>query len=367
MSVSITHQELKETGSVTGIPVRNIWLLMLYASELFRHAGCGKTAVEDNPDDIPDLVAEMLVYLVARRLKRNLSFGYRQETAVLNRVRGRIDLLNTERHQLQTRGRVACRFDAITVNTPRNRFVRAALDRIAGMVNRPELAGRCRSLARSLKQAGVTGEKPNRSEMSVDRLGRHDAEDRMMLAAARLAFDLALPTEMSGAAWLLSPDRDIQWLRRLYEKAVAGFYEVVLSGEGWKVDPGQVIKWPITAMTPGISDILPTMRTDIILEHKKEQKRILIDTKFNAILTRGYFREQTLRSGYLYQIYAYLRSQERDDDPQSRTASGLLLHPAVGEQVDESVMIQGHEIRFATVDLAASARVIRTGLLNVVK
>ncbi len=108
------------------------------------------------------------------------------------------------------------------------------------------------------------------------------------------------------------------------------------------------------------------MRTDIVLEDEGEQKRIVIDTKFNAILKKGYFRDETLRSGYLYQIYAYLRSQEAACDPLSLRASGLLLHPAIKDTVDESVMIQGHEIRFATVDLGASGSDIRRRLLEVV-
>ena len=38
-------------------------------------------------------------------------------------------------------------------------------------------------------------------------------------------------------------------------------------------------------------------------------RRIVIDTKFTSIVTAGWYREETLRSGYVYQIYAYLRSQ----------------------------------------------------------
>jgi len=34
--------------------------------------------------------------------------------------------------------------------------------------------------------------------------------------------------------------------------------------------------------------------------------------------------------------------------------------------IDEAVIIQGHEIRFATVDLAAEAKTIRKQLLKVV-
>ena len=81
----------------------------------------------------------------------------------------------------------------------------------------------------------------------------------------------------------------------------------------------------------------------------------------------GWYREKTLRSGYLYQMYAYLRSQDGRGDPMADHAEGLLLHPCVGPIVDETVVIQGHSIRFATVDLAGSISTIRRQLLNVVQ
>lgn len=339
---------------------------MLYASDLFRHLGKGKIDFEDNPDDIADLIAEFLVRAVERRLMRNLSFGYRSRSAELGRVRGRIDLLNTECHHLLARGKVACRFEELTINTPRNCFVRAALEAIAKIVRKPELSRRCRSQASSLKRIGVTGEKPSRSEISTDRFGHHDADDQLMIMAAKLAFDLALPMESSGSKLLNLPDREIAWVRRLYEKAVAGFYDVVLSPAGWHVEPGKPLSWQVENKTLGIDKILPSMRTDVILNHSDTGTRIVIDTKFNTIVTRGWYREESLRSGYIYQIYAYLRSQVGTGDLMADHASGLLLHPSIGEMVDETVVIQGHAIRFATVDLAATSNEIRDQLLRVV-
>ena len=138
-------------GLVGQIPVRNLWLLMLYASNLFRQMDGGPSAVEENPEDIPDLVACILAHQVERRIRRNLSYGYRPREAVLGRVRGRIDLLDTERHQLLDRGRVACRFTELTIDTARNRLVRSALETISRIVRSAELAHRCRSLASSLR------------------------------------------------------------------------------------------------------------------------------------------------------------------------------------------------------------------------
>jgi len=351
-------------GYVGRIPVRNLWLLMLYASDLFRTRGIGNVGLEDSPDDLPDLVAEILAHAVERRQRRHLSQGYRAREAVLNRVRGRIDVLKTERHQLLARGMVACRFDELTIDTPRNRFVRAALESICRILRRQDVAHRCRSLAAAMKAQGVSGMAPSRAEMSVDRFGRSDADDGFMVAAAKLALDLTLPTETLGLSVLSLPDREVTWVRRLFERAIGGFYVVVLSPHGWLVRCGGSLGWQIEQKTPGIDQIFPTMRTDVVLDHAPSGRRIVIDTKFTSIVTAGWYREETLRSGYVYQIYAYLRSQVGRGDGLADSATGVLLHPSVGGMVDETATIQGQRIRFATVDLAATSGEIRSQLLR---
>lgn len=362
--ISSTHEGI---GRIGRIPVRNLWLLMLYASHLFREMEKNKISVEKNPDDIPDLVAEILCHKVELRIRRNLSYGYQSKAAILNRVRGRIDLLSTERNRLLDRGKIACRFDQLTVDTIRNRFVRAALENISNVVRNDFLSRKCRSLAGSLRNMGVTGECPGRSEISLDRFGRHDAEDLPMVEAAHLAFNLALPTEESGIKHLASPDREIHWIRKLFEKGIAGFYKVLLSDQGWRVDAGKTIRWPIERKSSGIDKMLPLMKTDIVLDHHDSKRRIVIDTKFNSITTHGWYRENSLRSEYIYQIYTYLRSQEDSGDTLSEKSTGLLLHPTVDNMVNEAVVIQKHEIRFATVDLGSTATEIRERLLQVIE
>ena len=354
-------------GYVGRIPVRNLWLLMLYASDFARLPGEDDLAWEEPPDELPNLVAELLAHAVEKRQRRQLSLGYRRRHAEISRVRGRIDLLTTMRRQLLSRGRVACRFDELTIDTPRNRFVRAALEQIARLATEAPIAHRCRRLAYTFKTMGVAGIPPSPAEMRTDHIGRHDADDRSMVAAAQLAHDLALPTEESGTSVLPLPYREERWVRRLFERAVGGFYEVTLSRQGWRVSTGKWFDWKIERRTSNIESILPTMKTDVILENGALNRRIVIDTKFTSILTSGWYRDETLRSGYLFQMYTYLRSQAGRGDPIADRAEGLLLHPSVGGNVDATVVIQGHPMRFATVDLAASSATIRQRLLNVVK
>ena len=77
-----------ESRLIGRIPVRNIWLLFLYASNLAQFHGQHAAAVEELPD-FPALIARLLCYAVDKRLRRNLSRGYQQKRAVLTRIRGR--------------------------------------------------------------------------------------------------------------------------------------------------------------------------------------------------------------------------------------------------------------------------------------
>ena len=359
-----------KTNLVGGyIPVRNIWLLMLYASDLFRFISNTQNKVdfEKRPDELPDLIAEILIHQVELRLKRNLSFGYQARSNILDRVRGRIDLLYTESHQLLHRGKIYCHFEELTNNTIRNRFVLAALEKVSKIVHRKkELVPKCKSLITCLRRMGVIGDCPSRSEISLNCFSRHDQDDRLMIYAAKLVFELALPTESVGKNIIISPEKNIEWMRKLYEKAVFGFYDTVLPKSDWIVRAGKRIYWSIDEQSTGIDEILPSMKTDITLENKINNHRIVIDTKFNSIVTKGWYRETTLRSSYIYQIYAYLRSQEKEGDLLANQATGMFLHPSINSQINESAVIQGHKICFVTVDLNAKGIEIRDQLQKII-
>ncbi len=356
------------TGFIGRIPVRNIWLLLLYASQLYRELPASRRVeLEEAPDDIPDLVAEILANAVERRLRRNLTAGYQRRQADLNRVRGRINLLRTERRQLLQRARVACVFDELTTDTPRNRYVRAALTHVAGVVRGPHLQHRCRDLALRMEMAGVTGYMDSnqaRKTAPLANAGWVDSHERQMLAAAQLALNLHIPTEQAGRSLLPLADRRERRGWELYEDAVAGFYKVVLTEWGWRVRAQSGITWPIENPTPGLPVMMPGMTRDMVMEHRN--RRIIIDTKFTSIVTAGQYGNETFKSGNIYQLYAYLRTQENCDDPPSLHSTGVLLYPSLGADYDESTNIQSHRIRFATVDLAADSKTIREQLLRIV-
>lgn len=351
------------------IPVRNLWWLMLYASELYRvDAGVMRGGSENADADVADLVGRILNDCVAVRLRRQLTQRFTLRAHVLHRVRGRIDLLRTERDALLQRGAVACRFPVLSIDTPMNRLVCSALAAIAALAGTPQVCKEARSLAHRLRDAGIPAVRPTRAELAIGEAHRAGLGDRRMLAAARLALDLAVPVEGAGTEPQPIPDRTVERIRHLFERAVGGFYRVALEGQGWTVQTGQRIYWPLDRglLSPWLQAALPGMQTDIVLDGPGRERRIVIDTKFNAIVTPTWHRAASLRNGYLYQIYAYLQTQVGQGDALAKHAEGLLLHPAVGAEIDECIHVQGHRIRFATVDLTAPGAGIRAQLLRAI-
>jgi len=347
------------------IPIRNIWLLMLYASELTEILNKTDSSVEEGRDDLHNLIAEFLANLVEKRLQRNLSYGYQHRNAELSRVRGRINFLATERSQLLSKGKISCQFEELTINTPRNRFVLAALDKVSTLVtDDPGLTHKCKSLSSRFKRLGVSGAVPSISEMSAIQLGRNDADDKAMISVAKLVFNYKIPNQESGKQFIFSPERDEIWLRGLFERAVRGFYKHTLSKDGWKVN-AKKLNWLIDFKTEGIDKYLPNMKTDITLDNSFLERRIVIDTKFTSILQQGQFGNESLKEKYMYQMFAYLMSQHNSGDALDKTSTGILLHPEIGRELDEMFVTQGHPIRFLTVDLTASTKDIKKQLLKV--
>ncbi|CCD88395.1 conserved protein of unknown function [Bradyrhizobium sp. ORS 285] len=336
--------------SEAGIPIRNLWMLLVYASEL---ADFRDQCLVDTDDDLElvDILGRLLAKVTERRLRSNLSRGYRRISAVIPRVRGRIDWFATLSNSHLERGRLACRFEELSFDIPRNRLVRCALIVIAGRVRNQHLASNCLRLSDDIGRLGVAASLPSKQDIAGDTIAGHQTEDRLLVNTAQLVFAGVLPSEVSGETRLSKLARDEILLRKIFERAVAGFYRHELhASDGWKVRVQRHQDWPLEPNSSGDVTLLPGMRPDIILRQGNHH-RIVLDTKFTNILTRGMSAAEKFKSANIYQIYAYLRSQAERGSLYAKT-EGILLYPSVDEEIDEAFHIQGHIIRFVTVNLA---------------
>jgi 5-methylcytosine-specific restriction enzyme subunit McrC len=149
-------------------------------------------------------------------------------------------------------------------------------------------------------------------------------------------------------------------MHRIYERFVAGFYRMKL--KGWDVNAQKRLDWHAEAA----NDHLPSMVPDLVLQEPATGRMIVLDTKFSAAsLVESQWGKPVYDSSHLYQLYAYLRSQEHLSGSH-RTASGILLYPSAQHSFSETIQLQEHLIRMECVDLAAPWQDVERQLLEIV-
>jgi 5-methylcytosine-specific restriction enzyme subunit McrC len=121
------------------------------------------------------------------------------------------------------------------------------------------------------------------------------------------------------------------------------------------------IAWDVSSPHAASADLLPIMRTDVSL--RSINKTIIIDAKYYGQTLQSHREHESVRSGHLYQLFAYIKNLERNGGPDA-TAEGILLYPKVQRDVDFRSVIQGHPLRAKTIDLMQPWGAIRRELLS---
>jgi 5-methylcytosine-specific restriction enzyme subunit McrC len=190
---------------------------------------------------------------------------------------------------------------------------------------------------------------------------RHDRDYRLMLAICELIVQRQMPLDAHGNRSLPSVEREALVLHRIYERFVANFYRIHLTG--WEVSPQKTIHWHEKSGTK----YLPSMRPDLFLKERASGRIIILDTKFTAhSLVQNPWGSEGFDSSHLYQLYAYIKTQEHLSEEHAQ-ATGILLYPAINDMnLSEGIELQGHTLRIETVDLGRPWQEIEKHLLHVI-
>lgn len=348
-----------------GIPIRNVWYMLLYGWKDLNALKYSTLVEIEAAPSLDALLAAVLMTFAKQRLRIGLGRSYMDEQSSLRGIRGRIDFPKSLKLRTFERGQAFCHFQDYSANAPKNQIIRSTLARLVQIgdfgpdhVLADKVRGDLRWLVRTLDGIDLIELKPD--IIRRQQLGRNDADYRLMLAICELILKRQMPTHSTGAHRLPSFDRDALEFPSIYERFVANFYDLHL--KGWKVMPQKMMSWHESHPNP----FLPSLRPDLILEEDPTGRRIVLDTKFTAqSLIEGQWGKQAFRPPHLYQIYAYLRTQEHLSDKHAQ-ATGILLYPAVHRELAEKFTLQSHAIRVETVDLTAPWHEIEQRLLGLI-
>lgn len=350
-----------------GIPIRNVWYMLMYAWGEALLNRFGELDDVENAPSLDALLASILVKLIQQRMRIGLGRSYFDEKLLVEGIRGRINFIDSLKHQTFERGQVYCDTHQFSLNVPKNQILRSTLDKLVQigdfgpdikMAN--ELRHQIRWLTRQMD--GIDLIELKQDFIHRQNLGRNDRDYQVMLFVCELILQRHMPSETGGDIRLPSIDKDAQVMHRVYERFIACFYQYHL--DGWKVTPQSRLKW----FESNTSKYLPVMQPDLLLQEKKSRRIIILDTKFTAkSLIENQWGKVGFDSSHLYQLFTYLKTQEHLSE-QNQNATGILLYPTINQtNISEEIGLQNLTIRIETVDLAAPWEEIEYQLLKILK
>ena len=356
-----------------GIPIRNLWHMLLYAwnevpLDQVRGWPLQDSFIEEAPT-LDALLASVLVRLMQQRLRIGLGHEYIDESSTVRGIRGRIHFAETIKQHALERGQLICQFQGYRANSLKNQIIRSTLARLVkvGHFGREpervrEMQQKLRRLLRDLDGIDFLELTPELIRRQMYARSGHDHDYRLMLSICDLILQRQMPGDSEGRLRALVPviDRELLVLYNIYERFVANFYRLQL--KDWEVRAQKRLEWHAAEA----NERLPLMIPDIVMQERSTQRMIVLDTKFTAqSLAENQWGKLIFDSAHLYQLYAYLKSQEHVSEAH-RKAAGILLYPAVRNRFSERIKLQDQVIRLESVDLAAPWQEIEGQLLELV-
>lgn len=349
-----------------GIPIRNLWHMLLYAwNEVpFRHEWIAQ-AVEHAPT-LDALLASVLLKLMQGRLRVGLGHDYVGVRQTVQTIRGRIDFGESLKRRTFERGQVHAAFQKYSANSLKNQVVRSTLTRLIQAGHFGSETDQVKDLLSKLRRLNRDLDGIDLIEVTPELIGRaqaaqHDRDYRLMLAICDLVVQRQMPGGPGAETTVPAVDREALVLHNVYERFVASFYRIHL--RGWEVSAQPRLEWHARSA----SERLPSMIPDLVLREKSSGRLVIIDTKFTAhSLVENRWGKPVFDSAHMYQLYAYLKSQEHLSEAQ-RGATGILLYPAVEVKLAERIELQDHVMRIESVDLAAPWEEVERQLLELVR
>jgi 5-methylcytosine-specific restriction enzyme subunit McrC len=324
------------------IPIENLYYLLLYAWDVLDEGQLVDISAESRAT-ILDLLAAVLNRGTDQLLRRGLDRGYLSQREAIPGVRGKLDVSATIKANLLTYARTVCEFDELTYDILHNQILKATLLqllRVADLATemREPLRATCMRL-HEIRDIKLT----DRAFRSVQ-LHRHARMYRFLLDVCRLVRDCLVPEETTGNFRFRDFIRDKKRMNRLFERFLFNFYR-----REQTTFPRVLRKRVSWAQTTGTHlELLPEMRTDVFLI--SPERRIVIDAKYYRETLTQYRSKRTIRSGHLYQLFAYLRNLPARSSS-AAPIEGMLVYPQTGQALDATYSMHGHVVRVCTIDL----------------
>ena len=315
----------------------------------------------DNFDNIYNLLCKMYIKEMDNLTKRGFNKYYMRNEEELSSLRGKIDVSKSIKGKSIFSRKLFCEFDEFSKDIELNKILKATLNLFLKV---PNLNKELKEKLIKLRVYFSEISEINLSKVcfSSIRYNRHNKHYKVLINISQLLYEGLITNEENGEFKFSAFIKENQ-MAKLYEKFILNFYKRHLDSKVYRVYSPK-INWNLTEKCEETSlELLPEMRTDIVIENKIEKTQLIIDAKYyeEILVSNVWGNRKKIRTSHLYQILAYVNNSNFDGD-----IKGLLLYPN-NIKLDEKFCIGNREIFIKTINLWSEWSDINSSLNRICK
>jgi len=322
------------------IAIKNIYYMLAYTYRVLEHESYEYVKAE-NFDNIKNLFSAILARGITLQIKQGLAREYAEKIESRTTLRGKINMPETVQHLVQQSRQISCTYDEFSENHLMNQVLKTA----AGLLIRDSEVDREHKddLKRALFLKSVEPIDLRQIQWSTLVFHRNNSSYRMLMNICQLIIDSMLLSTEEGEKKLASFFLDELTMSKIFEDFLLEYYK-----KHHKVlKPGSPeVQWNVE----GDTTLLPKMRTDITLHDPISRRKLIIDAKYYQEITQKRYGVDKARSSNLYQMFAYVKNEDRDQEGQ---VEGMLLYAKTDSGIipDEEYNMGGNWIKVKALDL----------------
>ena len=288
------------------------------------------------------------------QLKKYLNREYITETSELSTLRGKIEINDSINQMSFLKKKLVCSYDEFSIDSYMNRILKSVML----LLLKSDISTDRKQGLKSLLVYFSTVRTVDLYHVNWKiRYNQNTQGYQMLMGICYLLVQGLLQTQKNGSLKLMD-FLDAQRMSHLYEKFVLEYYRKHFPE--LNASPSSV-EWD----AEGELQYLPAMKTDITLTDKKQNKTLIIDTKFYSHTMQVQFDKYSYHSGNMYQVLSYVKNKESSFDGE---VSGMLLYAKTDESLtpNQNLKILGNHFCIRTLDLNTDFDQIKNELNEIV-
>ena len=327
--------------------------MLAYAYQVLNQNGY-KHIETESFENTADMFAAIIQKGVEIQLKKYLNREYITETSELSTLRGKIEINDSINQMSFLKKKLVCSYDEFSIDSYMNRILKSVML----LLLKSDISTDRKQGLKSLLVYFSTVRTVDLYHVNWKiRYNQNTQGYQMLMGICYLLVQGLLQTQKNGSLTLMD-FLDAQRMSHLYEKFVLEYYRKHFPE--LNASPSSV-EWD----AEGELQYLPAMKTDITLTDKKQNKTLIIDTKFYSHTMQVQFDKYSYHSGNMYQVLSYVKNKESSFDGE---VSGMLLYAKTDESLtpNQNLKILGNHFCIRTLDLNTDFDQIKNELNEIV-